>query len=194
MGTKQKKRKRKYKPSKWDTVIQPRITEIAAWCRDGLTDQEIAKRLGMARSTFNKHKAEHEELREVLKRNKEVADVEVEDSLFKRANGYEYEERKVVKKRIPPKYGDDGEEIEPSRLVIVKEEVTRKKVAPDTTACIFWLKNRKPGVWRDKQEIDHSSSDGSMATKTDDPIDYGKLSTDTLRDLLQASKPGPDEG
>ena len=33
----------------------------------------------------------------------------------------------------------------------------------NTTAQIFWLKNRRPRTWRDKQEIDVKSSDGSMS-------------------------------
>lgn len=73
---------------------------------------------------------------ESLKRGKEVVDREVENALFKRAIGYEYDE-------ICEEY-EHG--------VLTKKKITKKMVVPDTTAQIFWLKNRRPDAWRDKQE------------------------------------------
>lgn len=124
--------------SKYQTHVFPKLFLVENWAKDGLTDEEIAKRLGIATSTFYEYKLNYPEFSESLKRGKEVVDYEVEQSLLKRALGYTY----VEITREP-----DSEGV----MRITKE--TTKTVAPDTTAQIFWLKNRKPVEWRDKQEI-----------------------------------------
>lgn len=110
---------------------------VQGWARDGLTDDQIAKNLGICLTTLYEWKNKYAEFAQAIKKSKEVADREVESSLFKRANGYTYEE--II-------YNGDGE--------IVKR--ITKEVQPDVTAQIFWLKNRKPAEWRDKQDIEHS--------------------------------------
>ena len=82
------------------------------------------------------------EISETLKRGKEVVDRQVENALLKRALGYEYEE---VKEKF------EGN-------VMTERTVTKKEVVPDVTAQIFWLKNRKPGDWRDKREPEDSTA------------------------------------
>lgn len=104
---------------------------LEGWARDGLTDEQIAKNIGIVRDTLYEWKKRFPVISDALKRGKEVVDREVENALLKKALGYEYEE--VTK--------ENG--------VITK--VVTKQVAPDTTAQIFWLKNRKPDDWRDKQ-------------------------------------------
>lgn len=116
--------------------------EIAAWCRDGYTDAQICDALGVSIPTFYKYKAIKEELLNALKVNKAVADLTVENSLFKRANGYTYKE--VVKE---VKTDKDG------KIIFEHAKEVTKEVAPDTTAQIFWLKNRQPKKWRDKREF-----------------------------------------
>ena len=105
---------------------------LEGWARDGLTDEQISRNMGIAYSTFREWKKKYSAFSAVLKRTKDVVDREVENALFKRAMGYKYDE--VTYER--------GEEV---------KRVT-KEVAPDTTAQIFWLKNRKPAEWRDKIE------------------------------------------
>ena len=107
---------------------------MRAWARDGLTDEQIAHNIGIATGTLYEWKKEHAEIAEALKKGKEVADIEVENALYKRAVGYDYEETKV--------------EVEANG----KKKITKftRHVAPDVTAQIFWLKNRKPEKWRDK--------------------------------------------
>ena len=70
-------------------------------------------------------------------RGKEVVDTEVENSLLKRALGYTAE--------------DVTEELIDGRLVITKR--VKKHIPADTTAMIFWLKNRMPGIWRNKEDV-----------------------------------------
>mgnify|MGYP006311803415 CR=1 FL=1 len=80
------------------------------------------------------------EFAEALKKGKQVVDAKVEKSLLKRALGYEFEEVKVT-------VNESGQK---------KVEKTKKQIKPDTTAQIFWLKNRLPDKWRDKHEIDQN--------------------------------------
>lgn len=139
-----KKKRKGGRPSKYETHVLPRMIEIEGWARDGLIDEQIAKNLGVAYSTFMTYKKRYSELSEALKRGKEVVDRQVESALLKRALGYEYEEVKMIVTESGGK----------------RVEKTRKQVLPDVTAQIFWLKNRKPKEWRDKQEVEHSGGLG----------------------------------
>lgn len=142
--------------SKWEDVKEKLIL-VEGWARDGLTDEQIAKNLGIGKTAFYKYKNEHTEFANTLKRGKEVIDYEVENALLKRALGYEYTE--VTKERILKKdeKGQPCVDIHgfPVHEMVVTKTV-KKEVVPDTTAQIFWLKNRKPKDWRDKQEITHN--------------------------------------
>lgn len=160
--------------NKYETLVLPRIEEVLHWCRDGLTDKEIAQRLGVHPSTLITYKHTHPDLAAAMLENKQKADYRVEDSLYKRAMGYEYEE--VVKELMPKrdKYGnlltdEDGAVIQ--ELVVTK--VTKKQMAPDTTAQIFWLKNRQPGKWRDRHE-QHVTAEVKSVEQFLDEIDKGK--------------------
>lgn len=118
---------------------------IEGWARDGLVDKQIAHNIGITEQTLNVWKNKYPSLFESLKRGKEVIDRQVENALLKRALGYTYDE--VTQ-----------EMMESGKLGITK--VVTKQVVPDTTAQIFWLKNRKPTEWRDKQSIEHSGESG----------------------------------
>lgn len=120
------------------------LLKIEGWARDGLTDEQIAENIGISRSTLSKWKNDHSDISDTLKRGKEVIDRQVENALLKRALGYEYTE-------ITKELTDAGMQ--------TTKKVT-KQVVPDTTAQIFWLKNRKPNEWRDKQDINHSGDIG----------------------------------
>jgi len=109
----------------------------------GLTNREIAMRLKIDEATIYNWKKQHVEFFESLKCWKEFADSEVETSLYQRAKGYKLKEVKVL---------------QDSRGNIIEHETIRH-LPPDPTSCIFWLKNRKPAEWREKQEIEHSVSE-----------------------------------
>lgn len=117
------------------------VNQAAKLCMLGATDIEIADFFEVNVATLYRWKNEHPEFCESLKVSKEIADDRVERSLFARANGYEHEEVdiRVIDKEI------------------VKTEI-RKFYPPDTTAAIFWLKNRRPALWRDKTDIEHTGS------------------------------------
>ena len=110
------------------------LTLLNGWARDGLSDEQIATNMGIATSTLYEYKNKYEEISEALKKGKEIVDIEVENALLKRAMGYTYTEQVLTR---------DGDLVE-----------VEKVVQPDTTAQIFWLKNRKPAVWRDKQNVE----------------------------------------
>ena len=114
---------------------------IEAWARDGLIDEQIAHNMGITAKTLYEWKNKYSEICEALKRGKEVIDIEVENALLKRALGYKYTEEKI---EISEK---DGKKV----------VQTVKNVVPDTTAQIFWLKNRKPEQWRDKPSTENSA-------------------------------------
>ena len=118
-------------------ITEEGLLKIEGWARDGLTDEQIAKNMGIGYSTLQTWKKKYQDIRDTLKRGKEVIDRQVENALLKRALGYEFEE---VKKEE----SENGYKI--TRTI--------KQVVPDTTAQIFWLKNRKPVEWRDKREIE----------------------------------------
>lgn len=146
--------------SYWDLKIKDRLTEIEAWARDGYLEKHIAKMLGVSETTFFKYKCEKPELSRALKVNKEIADILIENALRDRALGYEYEE-KTSEKFI----GADGEI---SRSV---EKTIIKKVLPDVTAQIFWLKNRQPEKWRDKRQTQLTGiDDGPIKVSSENEI------------------------
>lgn len=133
------------KYEKW--IEQEGLLLIEGWARDGLTDEQIAGNMGVSRSTLNSWKDKYPDILDALKKGKEIVDRQVENALLKRALGYEYEE-------IKEKY-EFGE--------LSERTITKKQVVPDTTAQIFWLKNRKPKDWRDKQErLDNTAEDNDM--------------------------------
>ena len=124
------------------------LIKIEGWARDGLTDEQIAGNMGIKRQTLYDWKKKYPVFSDALKRGKEIIDRQVENSLLKRALGYEYDEVTTTT------YPDGGEET---------KRVT-KHVVPDTTAQIFWLKNRKPDDWRDKKDVNLSGDIGIAET------------------------------
>lgn len=109
---------------------------LEGWARDGLTDEQIANNIGITRSTLNEWKKKYSVISDTLKKGKEVVDIEVENALLKRALGYSYTETRTKT--------ENGK---------ITETITiMKEVAPDTTAQIYWLNNRKSDKWRNKQK------------------------------------------
>lgn len=121
---------------------------LEGWARDGLTDEQIAHNIGIHVATFYRWQEAHGEFRDALKRGKAPVDLQVENALLKRALGYEYEE--VTTEITETPYIDRHGKERVRKQKHVKK--TKKIVLPDTTAQIFWLKNRRPDKWRDKRE------------------------------------------
>ncbi|MFS8601163.1 helix-turn-helix domain-containing protein [Priestia megaterium] len=147
----------KGKFEKW--IIEEGLVLLEGWARSGLTDEQIAHNVGISRSTLNDWKKRYPDISDALKKGKEVVDLQVENALLKRALGYEYEE--VTEES---QWNEKAKQYE---LVITKR--VKKRQASDTTAQIFWLKNRRPDKWRDKQGVEHT---GDMDLNI--VIDYGE--------------------
>jgi len=128
------------------TSFKPEYVEQAEkLAKLGATDAQLADFFEVDVRTVGNWKVAHPEFFQSLKAGKEEADARVEQSLFQRAIGYEQDAVKI----FMPAGADQP--------VYAKY---REVVAPDTTACIFWLKNRKSGEWRDKQEHEVSGEVG----------------------------------
>ena len=113
-------------------------------CLLGATDAKLADFFVVNEDTINKWKIDYPQFSESLKRGKDDADAVIAQSLFHRAKGYSHPEDKI--------FNDDG-----SAMVVP----TTKHYPPDTTACIFWLKNRQKDKWRDKTESEITGANGA---------------------------------
>lgn len=134
------------------------LLRLQGWARDGLSDEQIATNMGITDSTFYEWKKKYSDISEALKEGKDVVDRQVENALLKSALGYKYDE--VTEERR-----DD-------MLIVTK--VVHKEVQPNTTAQIFWLKNRKRAEWRDRVENAITGADGGavkVETLTDADVD-----------------------
>ncbi len=148
------------------------LLQLEAWARNGLTDEQIAANIGCACSTLYDWKGKFSEISEALKRGKDVIDIQVENALLKRALGYTYIE--TTQERVEDYDPHTGLKIG-SHMEVTK--TVTKEVQPDTTAQIFWLKNRKPDTWRDKRDV---GIEGSL--NTNNP--FADLTTEDLKKLI----------
>ena len=130
---------------KYEKWLKPEnLNIIEGWAREGLTNAQIAKNIGINQDTLYAWLKKYPEFSESLKKGKITVDYEVENALLKRALGYDYDEVKTIK-------GKDDQ---------IKETiVTRKHMPPNVVAQIYWLKNRKPELWRDKVEFAEEDDD-----------------------------------
>lgn len=137
-------------------------------CRLAATDIEIADFFGVDVRTIYRWKEAHEEFCQSLKTGKEIADERVERSLFARATGYEHDEVDI---RVI-----NGE---------VVQTPIRKYYPPDTTAGIFWLKNRRKDQWREIKAVELTGANGGPV-ETKQTLDVSNLSTEALAEIMKA--------
>lgn len=109
----------------------------------GLTIAEIGAAMGVSRATVNRWLKEYPEFEKAVNEGRDVSDAKVERSLYQRAVGYTYKEKKVI-----VVMDKDGNQL-PARI-----ETVEKHVPPDTTAQIYWLKNRKRDRWKDRWDVE----------------------------------------
>ena len=129
---------RRGRPSKYREEFPEQARKL---CLLGAKDSDLAKFFEVTESTLNEWKKVYPEFSESLKAGKELADAVIADSLYQRAKGYSH---KAVKIMVVDK-------------VVVHEEYT-EHYPPDPTSMIFWLKNRRPDLWRDKPDPDSSDA------------------------------------
>lgn len=115
---------------------------LEGWGRDGLTDEQIARKIGINPATLYRWMERYSEISEAIKKGKAPVDFQVENALLKRALGYDYEEV------VTEVYGDGKKHV----------KKIKRHVPPDVGAAAFWLKNRKSSMWRDKP-VDQQKED-----------------------------------
>lgn len=135
------------RPSKYQDTFPEQARKL---CLLGATDKELADFFEVVEDTINEWKVAHKEFSVSIKEGKSEADSNVADRLYKRALGYTHQAVKIF---ANPTTG--AEQIVPFT----------EHYAPDTTACIFWLKNRQKDKWRDKQEVDVTAT---VTTQTEE--------------------------
>lgn len=129
---------RKGRPNKYFTHIQPRLAEIEKLCAIK-TEKQIAEEMGVAYSSWKEYKKLYPDLLAAIKKGRYSLVNELRGTLIKRAKGFQYEEKKVIK--------EDG--------VIVREEITIKTAMPDVAALNLCLKNYDKENWsNDPQMMD----------------------------------------
>lgn len=142
---------------KYQEWLEPeKLLLIRAWARDGLTDEQIAHNMGVAYSTLRVWRDKFSALSAALKKGKEVVDIEVENALFQKTQGYTVEIKKTFKCKEVNYDPVTGKKL--SEREVLKTGSDEVYVPADTTAQIFWLKNRKPDTWGDKQELNLNGS------------------------------------
>lgn len=139
--TKDKPKNKGGRPSLYDPSFIG-IAKVAT--KLGATDREVAEAIGVDEATVKRWMQKHPEFCASVKVGKAEADDRVEQSLYRRATGYTFNSEKL--------FAPAG-----SREVL--RAPVLEHVPPDPTSMIFWLKNRRPKDWRDKQEVEHSVSD-----------------------------------
>jgi hypothetical protein len=141
------------KPEEW---LEPeKLLLLEGWARDGLFDKQICKNMGVSEATLTNYKRKYPEIKEALRKGKEVVDIEVENAMFKRAIGYTItiNEQKIDK---------DG---------FVHDLKRDVHIPGDVTAQIFWLKNRRRQQWRDKVEVEKAEKIQKISIVNDLPKD-----------------------
>lgn len=184
MASKNTKKKAGKRGLYHDWITEDGLKRIESWARDGLTEKDIAeKKIGVSQRTFDNWKNRFPSIISSLKRGKAPIDVEVENKLLRNALGYEYEEIETYIDELP-----NGQ-------VKKKIKKVKKYAKPDTTAQIFWLKNRKPELWRDRQSIEHTGKDGgAIETSHTEKIDLSNLTDKELEQLENIIRKSTDTG
>lgn len=147
------------RPSKLTKKTKTKVFFLA---KRGFTDAEIAMMVDVTEQTVNNWK-KSPEFFESLKGCKAEADALVERSLFERAIGYSHPEDKI--------FCHEG---------MVTVQPTIRHYPPDTTAAIFWLKNRKPLEWKEQSLVNNTILN---RIETQQPTPYANLREDELRSL-----------
>lgn len=151
-------------PSKFEGVD---LSLIRKYFEAGLTEGQVAMILGVARQTIYNWKKEYEELFDIIKAAKSEADDKVEHALYERATGYTHPDVHICQ--------FEGH--------VIKTEI-EKHYPPDTAAAFIWLKNRRPGEWKDKKEVKVDTPNGQ-----DKPLDDAQLAT--IADALDTDNGNP---
>jgi hypothetical protein len=167
------------KPTKWETHILPRLSEIQEWFENGIPMDQIYKNLSIAPATWYEYVDKHPVLAELVKWGRAVTNISVENSLFKAATGYEYDEIKTVVE-------EDKNGKKRTRI-----EKVKRHMPPNPTAMVFWLKNRVPTDWNDRREIVVSTKAAELERKQ---LFLQMIDADTIEAEYEQLEESTEEG
>lgn len=161
--------KKRGAPNKYETHVKPRFNEISNWLKLGVTEKEIYENLGIKKDAWIGYKKNFKELTELIKESRKQPVVEIKAAMMKRAVGFQYEEKKVITKRI--EY-DDGQVIVPAK--VVQTEVTTKTALPDVAAGLVLLKHwaKDEGWTTDPQSLEIKKKELALKEKQADEINW----------------------
>lgn len=145
--------------NKYDTHVKPRLDEVEAWIRDGLTNKEVAKKLRVSEDSLYTYQKKYPELKDILRKTKDYVDqVEMVGAYKRRAMGYT-----IVTTRQKYRYRHrmDGT----VEKILENEEVKEVHVPGDARAMENWLRHRLKDQWGDIAEIDNSKEAGVIVLK-----------------------------
>jgi transcriptional regulator with XRE-family HTH domain len=142
------------------SLIDEYLTEdglllLEGWARDGLTNEEIAANIGVTSKTLYEWISKKREIGDALKKGKAPVDIKVENQLLKSALGFKVTVKKAIKVKTKKNKPGVGL-IEEEHIEMVDEE---QYIPPVPAAQFFWLKNRRPDKWREKQDINVNTID-----------------------------------
>lgn len=124
------------------------------YCLLGATDAQLANFFNVCVATINNWKNDFPEFLDSVKKGKEIADAKVARMLFDRATGAVIKTQQAIKIK-DSQFNSEGRKVSEEERIEVVDLV--QEVPPDTTAAIFWLKNRNPEMWRDKREYSENT-------------------------------------
>lgn len=168
MADEENKRGAKPKVDYW--LTDDGKTLLTGWARQGLSNAQLAKNMGVSESAFYDWKSKHKDISEAIQKGKDVVDFEVENALLRRAMGQEVIEYKEVET-------EDG----------TRTEKIVKNMPSDATSMIFWLKNRQPDRWNDRRQVEHS---GGM-TNTNVNM-FAEITTEELKAIAKDKEEGEE--
>lgn len=151
------------RPNKYETHVKPRFEEVKEWLKLGATDKEIAEHLGVNKATLVEYKHKYPEFNELIKGGRKVPVTEIKASLYKRATGFHYSEKKTVIEY--EEYSDDVknaliemgmEEDKIGQRKMVRVELYDKYALPDPASSMILLKHwaKDEGWTNDPQQLE----------------------------------------
>ena len=133
-----------------DWLTEDGLLLLSAMARDGKTDEQIADKIGISRSTLSEWKVQYSDIADALKKNKDVFDIEVEEALHKKTLGYNVELKKTFKVKHVVYSEETGKKI--GEVETLETGIEEIHVPADTMAQMYWLNNRRSEQWRNKRE------------------------------------------
>lgn len=137
------------RPTKYEEKYNEQAYKL---CLLGATDKDLADFFEVEEQTINNWKHDFPQFFESIKEGKTIADMHLAEKLKNKAEGAVINTQQAFK--VKETVYEQGQRIEREKIVVVD---LKQEQPPDTTALIFWLKNRAGKYWRDKQEIDHTT-------------------------------------